>query len=212
MVRVNFGWRPKYWSPRSTRSVVAKIISKTQIPPKPYQIPYGGLRNKTETTVFEWFFWKKLQRSGFMKLRQLFADAFRTKRLSKWTRAWKRSSNQHETIFYSILASINPKLASLFKELWHNLEAVKSNIAALLRKRQKKELIQSVPGHKILLILIGRKGISLMKRFKLALENKFQAVALGNTKVNGQKLPAIVALAPPSIKLTCKKNSLRAIF
>jgi len=97
------------------------LIKKNPNTPKTISTLIGALRlQKNDTTVSNGF-WKKLQRSGVMKLRQLSCGTIPNERLSKNGPHWNRSFQSaiwSNKIFTSISCT-QLNLPITFKELWH---------------------------------------------------------------------------------------------
>ncbi|MCM4170281.1 16S rRNA (uracil(1498)-N(3))-methyltransferase [Arenibacter sp. TNZ] len=168
------------------KKCVAKIISKTQIPPKPYQLHMAVAPTKLNDR-FEWFL-EKATEIGVHEITPVICDHSERKviKMDRMEKVIQSAMKQSLQVF---LPQLNPTIT--FKEFMTQSRSGEIYIAHC-EEDKKKELSQSALAHKNTTILIGPEGDFSPEEIKLALENKFQAVALGNTRLRTETA-AIVA-------------------
>ena len=164
----------------------AKIISKTQVPPKPYQLHMVVAPTKLNDR-FEWFL-EKATEIGVHQITPIICDHSERK-VIKMDRMEKVIQSAMKQSLQSYLPQLNPAIS--FKE-YMTLPKSGELYIAHCEEDNKKELSHSAAAKKNTTILIGPEGDFSSDEIKLALDIGFQAVALGNTRLRTETA-AIVA-------------------
>jgi 16S rRNA (uracil1498-N3)-methyltransferase len=164
----------------------AKIISQTQVPPKPYELHMAVAPTKLNDR-FEWFL-EKATEIGVHQITPIICDHSERKvikmdRMEKVIQAAMKQSLQ------SYLPQLNPAIS--FKEYLTQPKNGELYIAHC-EEDKKKELSHCAVAKKNTTVLIGPEGDFSPEEIQLALDNGFRAVALGNTRLRTETA-AIVA-------------------
>ena len=164
----------------------AKIISQTQVPPKPYKLHMAVAPTKLNDR-FEWFL-EKATEIGVHQITPIICEHSERKvikmdRMEKVIQAAMKQSLQ------AYLPQLNPAIS--FKEFITQPKSGELYIAHC-EEDKKKELSHCAAAKKNTTILIGPEGDFSTAEIQLALDNKFRAVALGNTRLRTETA-AIVA-------------------
>ena len=164
----------------------AKIISRTQVPPKPYELHMAVAPTKLNDR-FEWFL-EKATEIGVHQITPIICEHSERKvikmdRMEKVIQAAMKQSLQ------AYLPQLNPPIS--FKEFMNQPKSGELYIAHC-EEDKKKELSHCATAKKNTTVLIGPEGDFSPEEIKLALDNEFRAVALGNTRLRTETA-AIVA-------------------
>jgi len=164
----------------------AKIISQTQIIPKPYQLHMVVAPTKLNDR-FEWFL-EKATEIGVHQITPIICDHSERKVL-KMDRMEKVIQSAMKQSLQSYLPQLNPAIS--FREYMALSKSGELYIAHC-EENNKQELSHCAAAKKYTTILIGPEGDFSTEEIKMAMENGFQAVALGNTRLRTETA-AIVA-------------------
>lgn len=164
----------------------AKVVSRTQVPPKPYQLHMVVAPTKLNDR-FEWFL-EKATEIGVHQITPIICDHSERKvikmdRMEKVIQAAMKQSLQ------SHLPQLNPAIS--FKEYMTQPKSGELYIAHC-EEDKKRELSHCAAAKENTTILIGPEGDFSPEEIKLALDKGFGAVALGNTRLRTETA-AIVA-------------------
>ncbi|MCM4151658.1 16S rRNA (uracil(1498)-N(3))-methyltransferase [Arenibacter sp. N53] len=168
------------------KKCTAKIISKTQIAPKPYQLHMVVAPTKLNDR-FEWFL-EKATEIGVHEITPIICDHSERK-IIKMDRMEKVIQSAMKQSLQAYLPQLNPAMP--IKEFLVQPKNGELFIAHC-EEDKKKELSHLATPQKKYTILIGPEGDFSPEEIKLALGNGFQAVALGNTRLRTETA-AIVA-------------------
>ena len=177
------------------KKCIAKIISKTQVPPKPYQLHMVVAPTKLNDR-FEWFL-EKATEIGVHEITPVICDHSERK-IIKMDRMEKVIQSAMKQSLQAYLPQLNPAIT--FKEYLAQPKSGTLYIAHC-EEDQKKELSHLAMAHKDTTILIGPEGDFSTEEIRLALENGFQAVALGNTRLRTETAAIVACTAIALINL-----------
>ena len=164
----------------------AKVVSRTQVPPKPYQLHMVVAPTKLNDR-FEWFL-EKATEIGVHQITPIICEHSERKvikmdRMEKVIQAAMKQSLQ------AYLPQLNPAIP--FRE-YLSLPKNGELFIAHCEDDKKKELSHCASAKKNTTVLIGPEGDFSPEEIRLAQENGFRAVALGNTRLRTETA-AIVA-------------------
>jgi 16S rRNA (uracil1498-N3)-methyltransferase len=168
------------------KKCTAKIISRIQVPPRPYQLHMVVAPTKLNDR-FEWFL-EKATEIGVHQITPIICEHSERK-VIKMERMEKVIQSAMKQSLQSYLPQLNPVLG--FKEYLTQPKSGDLYIAHC-EEGDKRELFQTAEAKKNTTILIGPEGDFSADEIQLALNNGFKAVALGNTRLRTETA-AIVA-------------------
>jgi len=164
----------------------AKIISRTLVPPKPYQLHMVVAPTKLNDR-FEWFL-EKATEIGVHQITPVICEHSERK-IIKMDRMEKVIQSAMKQSLQSYLPQLNPAVG--LKEYMNQPKSGELYIAHC-EDGNKRELSHSAKAKKNTTILIGPEGDFSSNEIQLATDNGFKAVALGNTRLRTETA-AIVA-------------------
>ncbi|MCK0189796.1 16S rRNA (uracil(1498)-N(3))-methyltransferase [Arenibacter sp. F20364] len=173
----------------------AKIISRTQVPPKPYQLHMVVAPTKLNDR-FEWFL-EKATEIGVHQITPIICDHSERK-VIKMDRMEKVIQSAMKQSLQSYLPQLNPAIS--FKE-YMALPKSGELFIAHCEVDNRKELSHSAAAKQNTTILIGPEGDFSSDEIKAALNNGFQAVALGNTRLRTETAAIVACTAIALVNL-----------
>ncbi|MCK0144793.1 16S rRNA (uracil(1498)-N(3))-methyltransferase [Arenibacter sp. F26102] len=177
------------------KKCTAKIISKTQILPKPYQLHMVVAPTKLNDR-FEWFL-EKATEIGVHEITPVICDHSERK-IIKMDRMEKVIQSAMKQSLQAYLPKLNAAIP--LKEFISQPKNGELYIAHC-EEDKKKELSHIAATKKNTTILIGPEGDFSPEEILLALENGFQAVALGNTRLRTETAAIVACTAMAIINL-----------
>jgi len=177
------------------KKCTAKIISRTQIPPKPYQLHMVVAPTKLNDR-FEWFL-EKATEIGVHEITPIICDHSERK-VIKMDRMEKVIQSAMKQSLQAYLPKLNPAIP--FKEFIAQPKNGELYIAHC-EEDKKKELSHIATAKNNTTILIGPEGDFSPEEIQLALQNGFQAVALGNTRLRTETAAIVACTAVAMINL-----------
>ncbi|MBC8769743.1 16S rRNA (uracil(1498)-N(3))-methyltransferase [Arenibacter sp. BSSL-BM3] len=177
------------------KKCTAKIISRTQKPPKPYQLHMVVAPTKLNDR-FEWFL-EKATEIGVHEITPIICDHSERK-VIKMDRMEKVIQSAMKQSLQAYLPKLNPAIP--FKEFIAQPKNGELYIAHC-EEDKKKELSHIATAKNNTTILIGPEGDFSPEEIQLALQNGFQAVALGNTRLRTETAAIVACTAVAMINL-----------